>query len=282
MSDPQRPRRVFRLPLRRSRIDRYVDEELEAHLAMKEDDLVAEGWDREEARREARRQFGNVAEIRRECSRIDRHREGRMRITEIVDALRLDLAFTVRQFRRSPGVGLLSVLTLALGIGAATVVFSVVHAVVLAPLPFEDPDRLLLLQEVTPQGADFSVSEPNYLDWVERQRAFSGLAGFSFGDRTLSGDGPPEQLSGTRITHGFLDVTSFPGRTSPVDPAWCSWPRASGRGASDPIPPSWAAPSGWTATPTRSSGSSPRTRHVRTRRSSHPWLRTPGPPGTIT
>jgi predicted permease len=77
------------------------------------------------------------------------------------------------------------------------------------PLPFEDPDRLLLLQEVTPQGADFSVSEPNYLDWVERQRAFSGLAGFSFGDQTLSGDGPPEQLSGTRITHGFLDVTGL-------------------------------------------------------------------------
>jgi predicted permease len=136
-------------------------------------------------------------------------REGEMRIADVVEGCRQDLAFTVRQFMRAPSTSLLSLLTLALGIGATTVVFSVVNAVVLRPLPFESPHEIVRIQELTPQGGGFSTSDPNYLDWRERQRSFTDIAAMTLGDVTLTGDGEAQQLSGLRVTHTFLPVLAM-------------------------------------------------------------------------
>jgi hypothetical protein len=89
-------------------------------------------------------------------------------ILEWWDELRQDLSFALRQMRRSPGMTSLIVAMLALGIGANTAVFSVVNAVVLRPLPFQEPERLVRFHEQTPQGDRFSVSAPNFLDSAGR------------------------------------------------------------------------------------------------------------------
>jgi predicted permease len=186
-----------------------VDEELEFHLAMREEELGREGWSPEDARGEALRQFGSLRDVRDQCRRIGMRREGEMRIADVIDGFRQDLAFTVRQFMRSPSTSLLSLLTLALGIGATTVVFSVVNAVVLRPLPFENPHEIVRIEEVTPQGEGFSTSDPNYLDWRERQRSFTDIAAMTLGDVTLTGDGDAQQLSGLRVTYTFFPVLAM-------------------------------------------------------------------------
>jgi hypothetical protein len=185
---------------------RDVDEELRFHFEMRREDLLREGWPEEEATREARRQFGNLDRVREECRRIGMRREGEMRIVDLWSGFRQDVGFAFRQLARAPGASALAILTLALGIGATTVVFSVVNAVVLEAVPFEGADELVMVREVTPQGSGFSVSDPNYLDWTIRQRSFSAMGAFTLGDRTLTGVGQAERLSGFRVTHTLLQV----------------------------------------------------------------------------
>jgi predicted permease len=200
------PRRIFRLPLRRNRVIRDVDDELRFHVEMRREDLLREGWSEEDAAREARRQFGDVDRVRKECRRIGMRREGEMRIVDMWGGLRQDLGFAFRQLAKAPGGSALAILTLALGIGATTIVFSVVNSVVLEAVPFEGADQLVMVREVTPQGSPFSVSDPNYLDWAERQRSFSAMGAFTLGDRTLTGVGQAERLTGFRVTHTLLPV----------------------------------------------------------------------------
>jgi hypothetical protein len=185
---------------------RDVDEELRFHVETRREDLLREGWSEEDAAREARRQFGDLDRVREECRRIGMRREGEMRIVDLWSGFRQDLGFALRQLAKAPGGSALAILTLALGIGATTVVFSVVNSVVLQAVPFEGADELVMVREVTPQGSAFSVSDPNYLDWTERQRSFSAMGAFTLGDRTLTGVGQAERLSGFRVTHTLLPV----------------------------------------------------------------------------
>jgi predicted permease len=127
-------------------------------------------------------------------------------MTGFGSALRQDVGHAFRQMVRSPAATALAVLTLGLGIGAATVVFSVVKAVVLEAVPFESPERLVAVRELTPQRDYFSTSEPNFLDWAERQRAFTDLAAYTLGDVTLSGPDRAERLTGLRVSHGLFGV----------------------------------------------------------------------------
>ena len=123
-----------------------------------------------------------------------------------MDALVHDLRQAFRALRRSPGFAAVAVLMLALGIGAATAMFSVVDVTLLRPLPFHEPHRLVHVWETTPQGEDFSASEPNYLDFRAGARTLSALAAFRMGERSLTGGGEPERLRSVAATHSLFPV----------------------------------------------------------------------------
>ena len=127
-----------------------------------------------------------------------------MKRAEWFDSIRQDLGYALRQLRKSKGFSAVAILTLALGIGATTTVFSVVNAVLLRPLPFDAPDELVLIREVSPQGETFSASERNYLDFASAQQSFVEMAAFGGGSTILTGDGAPVSLSIMQVTHRFL------------------------------------------------------------------------------
>lgn len=213
----------------RARLD--VDDEFRAHLEHRIDDLVAEGLDADEARRRALAEFGDQARLEAECLETgapQRHATpggaGRL------DRLRHDLFFAVRQLRRNPTFASVAALTLALGIAATTSILAVVDAVVLTPLPFADPERVVYVEEVTPAGQTFSVSEPTYLDWQAEAVAFDAVGALTMRGATLRhGDQPRAVLQGfmsaslltalgvePAIGRGFGTDEDRPGARAPV------------------------------------------------------------------
>src|SRR4029079_4980306 len=131
-----------------------------------------------------------------------------------------DIKYAVRMWSRSPGFVAVAALTLALGIGANTTMFSIVHATLLRPLPFPESDRLTLLwQGGVKDPTDYNiVSLPNYRDWVQRSTSFADIALFDSAGRgyNLTSNGEPEQVSGVLVTASFfrvLGVAPMLGRT---------------------------------------------------------------------
>src|SRR5512139_2333665 len=124
-----------------------------------------------------------------------------------------DLRFALRMLVKSPGFTAVAVLTLALGIGANSALFSLVNKVLLSPLPFPDPDRLMMLRETDLANniEDNSVSGPEYLDWRNRSQSFAAMAAARFSSKfNLSGRGEPVSLQGAVVTPSFFDVFSLP------------------------------------------------------------------------
>jgi putative ABC transport system permease protein len=123
------------------------------------------------------------------------------------------LRFALRQLRKSPGFTAIAIITLGLGIGANTAIFSVINAVLLRPLPYPEPDRLVLIRERTNIFDSGSVSLPNYLDWRAGQRGFTDLALFRRDDANLSGassDVEAERVVSARVAYNFLSVLGVP------------------------------------------------------------------------
>jgi putative ABC transport system permease protein len=173
--------------LSRRRIERDLADEIQAHLDEKADALVAQGLSRERALLAARREFGNVAHTV-ECGRdVWRWRP--------VEEFFADLRFAVRQLRKTPAFTLACILTLALGIGANTAVFSVVDAVILRPLPFPGSDRLVSVESRGDNGEADSLSYPTFFDFRSRNHVFDRLACYRDEQMGLSGAGAPVNLS---------------------------------------------------------------------------------------
>jgi hypothetical protein len=133
-----------------------------------------------------------------------------------------DLKFAVRQLRKSPGFTLVAVLTLALGIGANTAIFSIVNAVLLRPLPYPNADRMMVLNESSGPGQDYSVALPDYFDWRNDNTVFKHLAATHKESRNLSGISgrDPERVSCASVTRNFFDIIGLPpeiGRTFSED-----------------------------------------------------------------
>jgi predicted permease len=175
-------RRPFRLTLGVKHVTRDVDQEIEFHIAMRAQALVATGLDPEAARAQAIAQFGNSAAVRAECVSIDTQRTRAMTTTERLDNLRRDAAYTIRSLRQHPAFAVVVVLILALGIGANTATFSVIDALILRPLPVEQPDRLVTIGDPTATGSVISgspradlASYPLYLDLRDGNRVLTGL-----------------------------------------------------------------------------------------------------------
>ena len=117
-----------------------------------------------------------------------------------------DVRYGLRMLAKNPGVSLIAVITLALGIGANTAIFSVVSAVLLSPLPYNAPDRLVSIWENVPEHGQWRVAPANFLDWKKQNTVFEDVAAFGGSAMTLTGDGEPEQLNGTAVTAGYFEV----------------------------------------------------------------------------
>src|SRR5690348_18355647 len=123
-----------------------------------------------------------------------------------MNTLLQDIRYGLRMLAKAPGFTVLAVLTLALGIGANTALFSIVNGVLLNPLPFPHPEQLVTLHESKPNFPTGSISYPNFRDWQKENHTFSGMAiarGFSF---NLTGNGPAEQIRGGFVSSDFFRV----------------------------------------------------------------------------
>ena len=206
-------RRLFRFPtLTRARARREVDEELQFHLTIVAAHLVSQGWSPSDAAAEARRRFGDLEYTREYCYREDTLRAGEALRMTYVEELGQDLRYAWRALRRAPGFAAIALLTLALGIGANTAVFSVVRGVLLTELPFGATDRTVRLwhanhQTSTERGA---VSEPDFNDWRAQTRVAEAMGGFFFAEGLsgvdLTSDGDPERLAASLVTDGFFET----------------------------------------------------------------------------
>ena len=192
-----------------------ISTELEFHFAATVDALVARGWTESDARVEAERRFGNRERYEQDLERIARGRRAAMTdgIGKAVRAfdpgiLARDLRYAVRMLKRTPGFTVPALLALTLGIGANTAVFSVVNGVLLRPLPYADPDRLVRIYDSYPQqGEELGAGGvADFLDWKARARSFAMLDAFGRNRFTLSGDGDAEQVVGMGVTGTFFET----------------------------------------------------------------------------
>ena len=204
-------RRLFRLPLRTgSQVEADADDELQSFLAERVDDLVARGMSPDEARREALRRLGasiDDAAASLHHSALDRER--RMRFREMIGDARQDLRYAFRTLRRDIGFTAFAVVIIALGIGASATVFSVASALLLRPLPFTNPERLVWIRNGNDPGLSAQTFQVNpYLSFVRENRSFSEVAAyFAFygvGDITLSSPTDAIRLSAVPVTQNFF------------------------------------------------------------------------------
>jgi putative ABC transport system permease protein len=175
-------------------------EEIEAHLELEIERLRERGLSREEAEAKARSKFGNVTRAE------ERFYEAQRRMW--LDHLRQDLRFGLRMLRRNPGFTAVAVLTLALGIGANTAIFSLIHAVLLRPLPFPEPNRLVSIHERRPSSreADLPVSGHEFIAWKEQSHFFTAMALYHFELATITGGGEPETVGALRVSADFFPL----------------------------------------------------------------------------
>ncbi|HEX8115934.1 MAG TPA: permease prefix domain 1-containing protein, partial [Pyrinomonadaceae bacterium] len=185
--------RRLRALLKRGELDRQLDDELRYHLEREAELKRAAGMSHEEARRAAVREFGGVAQS------IERCREARG--VRPFEDLRQDLVYGLRVLRRNPGFSLVAVLTLALGIGANTALFSITNAVVFRPLPYPEPERLMTLWECSAKSEEnrVIVSPANYLDWRAQNRVFEEMGAYTEDFLNISEDASyPERVPAVR------------------------------------------------------------------------------------
>lgn len=195
-------RRQFRSLGQRRAVKQEIDEELRYHLEQRTAENIAAGMSPEDAAREARKRFGNWQSVREEC------REARG--ASFGEATWMDLKFAFRQLRKNPGFTAVAVLTLALGIGANTAIFSVVNAVLLKALPYQQPDRLVMLWTDNPAlDLGFSELPPAPVDlteWRQQARSFEQIAAFRPWPANLAEDGDPERIGGIQVTADFFPL----------------------------------------------------------------------------
>ena len=175
---------------------------------------------RQLARAKAIGRFRDIQRVNNTCRRIGEGRERDMRRAEWIHELAQDARYGVRQLARMPGFTTVAALTLAIGIGATTAIFSIVHAVVLRPLPFREPDQLVRVYSQQ-RGADGSAAAANFIAWREQARSFERIAPVEFRNFTLiSADRPPEQVTASRVSADYfpmLGVRPIIGRVFSAD-----------------------------------------------------------------
>jgi putative ABC transport system permease protein len=191
-----RVRSRLRATLWRSRLEREMDTELRFHLEAYAEDLVRSGVPRQEAMRRARLEFGGIQRAKEEC----RDAKG----ANVIEAGIQDIRYGLRMLRKSPGFSVVAILTLALGIGANSAIFSIVNGVLLRPLPYRDPGRLTMVWEKNERGQPGNATFATYTDWKAMNHSFEELALYRSWGPTVTGAGEPEELSGLRVTNNYF------------------------------------------------------------------------------
>jgi predicted permease len=186
---------------RRRQLEEQLEKELRFHLEQHTADLIARGCDPAEARRQASLTLGGPEQVKEEC------RDARG--TRWLEDLWQDLRYALRTLRQKPGFAAVALCTLALGSGATTVMFTVVDGVLLKPLPYPEPDRLVRLQEQTEQatrwGNLWAFAYPNFLDCQRESRSLT-LAAWRYGGGTINAPGNAEYLEARQISAGLFSV----------------------------------------------------------------------------
>ncbi len=185
---------------RRGRMEEQLDKELRFHLEQDTKDLIARGYDPGEARRRARLALGGPEQVKEKC------RDARG--TRWLEELWQDLRYALRTLRQKPGFAAVALLTLALGVGATTVMFTVINGVLLKPLPYAQPERLVSLQEQTDWSTQFgnlwAFTYPNFLDCQRESRSLD-MVGWRYNGGTVSAPGAAEHVDAFEIS-----AESFP------------------------------------------------------------------------
>ena len=189
---------IWKRIFNRKKWDEERARELEAHLAIEADQNVFRGMDDDEARFAANRKLGNTTQIREEIFH--------MNSIGFLEILWQDLRFALRMLRKKPSFTIACVLTLALGIGATTAIFSVVNSVLLQPLPYRDSAQIVVLREHSQVVGDHSPSYPDFLDWREQSHAFQEMAVTHNMDFNLSGVSQPESIGGYGVSPNLLSM----------------------------------------------------------------------------
>jgi len=213
MTVGSRIRSWLRATLHRSRMESEMERELRFHIEAYAGDLERAGVGHQEAMRQAQVEFGAIERAKEEC----REERG----VRFLESLAQDLRYAVRTLRKSQGFAMVAVWTLALGIGATTAVFSLVSAILLKPLPFPEPDRIVLPELVSPPGVNIGSE---YFPWGQKQfrmltqdtHPFEAVGAFQSDSFNLNGVGDPAFLDGYRASAGFfptLGISAALGRT---------------------------------------------------------------------
>jgi putative ABC transport system permease protein len=207
-------RRAFQLPATSSRARTELDDEFRFHLEGRIEDLIErEGLARDDAEREARRRFGDLDDYRRQTRSIDDsmlHRRTRM---EVGDTLRREIGHAARALLRAPSFSVIAILTLALGLGATTAIFTLLDRVVIRPLPYPDADRLIHIgttwrHEKDAGNDEYAVSRAQYLYFKKESKALANLALY---DEDISvvpadGDHPAERVKDAEVSASIFNV----------------------------------------------------------------------------
>jgi predicted permease len=192
--------RLFRFFHRREE-DADLAQELEAHLRHEADDYVARGFSQEEAKRRAHVRLGSATRLR----------EDQWLWNSLgLEGILRDIGYAARTLKRTPGFAIMAILVMALGIGANTALFTVVHSVLLKPLPFADPAHLVMLYERSVDtNYPFNIVAPGvYAEWRKDAKSFEGMAIFGSSSYNLSGDAGqlPERIEAARVSADFFPI----------------------------------------------------------------------------
>lgn len=199
----------------RRSVDDEVDDELKEHIEMLVRRLQHEGLSPEAARDAALHRFGDLATVQAECRTLAHDVEEQMTRQDFWQQLRQDVAYGVRTLRRSPLYSTIAVLTLAIGIGASTAIFSVVHAVLLKALPYREADRVVAIWNGYRQGGDVTttaIAPAEFADVMEQNRAFDQVAAVSRGGANLTGPCgsasacEPERVTGYTVSPNLFTL----------------------------------------------------------------------------
>jgi len=180
------------------RVEGDLDQEVHSHLEMLTEENIRSGMQPKDARRAARIELGGIEQVKEQV------REERL--GNWLPSVISDCRYGVRQLRKNPSFTAVAVLTLALGIGATTSIFSVVYGVLLRPLPYPDPNRIMAVFEVTSEGRPSRVADPNFDDFRDQSRSFQAIAKYNDNVASVSGASQPTRTTVAGVSPDFLKV----------------------------------------------------------------------------